>query len=381
MAKPRSPQTEIQSGAAVIPAAGLDGLIKALRRRGYQTVGPRARDGAIVLEDVMSADELPFGLVDEQDGGAYRLAQAKKPAYFDFTHGAASWKRYLFPPKEKLWTAHKSAQGFHMEAGPEAPKYAFIGVRACELAAIGIQDKVFVDGEYVSGGYAERRAKAFIVAVNCRRAGGTCFCASMGTGPKAETGYDLALTELKTKTRHDFLVEAGSPEGEKVLAALKGQAATPDDKKAAKKAVAKAAKSMGREMPGDARQTISDNLESRHWEDVAKRCLDCANCTMVCPTCFCNTTTDVTSLDGETAERWRQWDSCFTLDFSYIHGGAIRRDGAQRYRQWIGHKLTHWHEQFGESGCVGCGRCITWCPVGIDITAEVRALAQASKGK
>ena len=118
-----------------------------------------------------------------------------------------------------------------------------------------------------------------------------------------------------------------------------------------------------------------ENLESPRWQEIAKRCLDCANCTLVCPTCFCNTTTDTTSLDGQTAERWRQWDSCFTLDFSYIHGGAIRRDGAQRYRQWMTHKLSSWREQFGVSGCVGCGRCITWCPVGIDITAEVRAMA------
>jgi len=363
------------SQALVIEADRLDSLIKALRKSGYKTIGPKARDGAVVLEEISGADELPIGLVDDQQPGAYRLSKAKKPAYFDFTHGSQTWKRYLFPPKEKLWTAQKTDNGFVVEAEVDAPKYAFIGVRACELAAIQIQDKVFVDGEHTATGYKARRDKALIVALNCRRAGGTCFCTSMNTGPKVKDGYDLALTELTKKDSHVFLVEAGSDQGEKILARLDARPAVADDFKAAKKAVSKAAKSMGRDMLPDAAKILADNLESPRWQDIAKRCLDCANCTLVCPTCFCNTTTDTTSLDGQTAERWRQWDSCFTLDFSYIHGGAIRRDGAQRYRQWMTHKLSSWHDQFGVSGCVGCGRCITWCPVGIDITAEVRAMA------
>lgn len=367
------------SQARVIDANRLDSLIKSLRKSGYKTIGPKARDGAVVLEEVSAADDLPLGLVDDQKPGEYRLTNAKKPAYFDFTHGSHTWKRYLFPPKEKLWTAHKSDHGFEVQSEVDAPKYAFIGVRACELAAIQVQDKVFVDGDYTATAYTVRRNKALIVALNCRRAGGTCFCASMDAGPKVKDGFDLALTELTKKDSHVFLVEAGSERGAKILARLDGREATAADCKAAKKAVNKAAKSMVCAMPQDAAKIVADNLESLRWQDIAKRCLDCANCTLVCPTCFCNTTTDTTSLDGQTAERWRQWDSCFTLDFSYIHGGAIRRDGAERYRQWMSHKLSTWHDQFGVSGCVGCGRCITWCPVGIDITAEVRAMANTTK--
>jgi len=363
------------SQACVIEASRLDSLIKALRKSGYKTIGAKTRDGAVVLEEISSADEMPLGVVDNQKPGAYRLSNAKKPAYFDFTHGAQTWKRYLFPPKEKLWTAQKTDNGFEVQGEVDAPKYAFIGVRACELAAIQIQDKVFVEGEHTATDYKARRDKALIVAVNCRRAAATCFCTSMNTGPKVKDGYDLALTELTKKDSHTFLVEAGSDRGAKILARLDGRLALPADFKAAKKAVNKAVKSMGREMPKDAAKIVAENLESPRWQEIAKRCLDCANCTLVCPTCFCNTTTDTTSLDGQTAERWRQWDSCFTLDFSTIHGGAIRRDGADRYRQWMSHKLSTWHDQFGVSGCVGCGRCITWCPVGIDITAEVRAIA------
>jgi ferredoxin len=128
-------------------------------------------------------------------------------------------------------------------------------------------------------------------------------------------------------------------------------------------------------MHPDAERVLKANLEHPRWTEVAKRCLACTNCTLVCPTCFCSTVEDVTDLGGDQIGRERRWDSCFTLEFSYIHGGSVRRDGASRYRQWLTHKLAHWHDQFGSSGCVGCGRCISWCPVGIDITEEVAAIA------
>ncbi len=362
--------------SVTIDVSQLDRLIKVLAAAGHQVIGPRVEDGAVQLLPLTGMGDLPLGIVEEQTPGAYRLKPAKTPAYFDFTYGSDTWKRYLFPPKEKLWSATKTSKGLSIEEATDNPKYAFIGVRACELAALSIQDQVFVDGEFVSTSYKARREKAFIVALNCRRSGGTCFCASQNTGPKVEGGFDLALTELTDKSGHRFVVEVGSPKGEEIVAQLDAVQASEADLKAAKKAVKKAAKSQSRTLPENTADILMQNLESPHWQDVAKRCLDCGNCTFVCPTCFCSTTTDETSLDGKVAERWRQWDSCFTLDFSYIHGGSIRRDGAARYRQWISHKLTHWHDQFGVSGCVGCGRCITWCPVGIDITAEVRALAQ-----
>ena len=132
---------------------------------------------------------------------------------------------------------------------------------------------------------------------------------------------------------------------------------------------------MGRSLDQEGlKELLYENRNHPRWDDVADRCLSCANCTMVCPTCFCTTVEDSTDLTGDTAERVRRWDSCFTMDFSYIHGGAVRKSVKSRYRQWMTHKLGTWQDQFGSSGCVGCGRCITWCPVGIDITEEVAAM-------
>jgi sulfhydrogenase subunit beta (sulfur reductase) len=362
----------------VLPSSAMEELVACLVRRGFTVVGPRVRDGAIVYERIASASELPAGWTDEQDGGSYRLTRRDDEALFGFNVGPNSWKSHLFPSQLTLWRSRFDGDGrLRFEAGEaELPEYAFVGARACDLAAIGIQDRVFAGNGYTDPDYEARRRGAFIVAVNCAEAGGTCFCSSMGTGPRAEDGFDLALTEL-LEGEHRFLVEVGSERGAEVLAELGPREAAPSDLEAAEEVSEACSRSMGRELDtAGIKELLYRNLEHPRWEAVADRCLSCSNCTLVCPTCFCSTVEDASDLAGEEAERVRRWDSCFTLDHSLMHGGSIRGTTASRYRQWMTHKLATWIDQFGTSGCVGCGRCITWCPVAIDITeeaAEIRA--------
>lgn len=370
----------------VLDEAGIADLMAHIIKADYKLIGPTVRDGAVVYDPISSPEDLPVGLSDEQDGGHYRLVPGTKGAYFEYVVGPTSWKKYLFPPHQKLWEAERKGQGFTIEqACDDEQPYAFFGVRPCELAAIRIQDRVFGYDKtnipnnaenYADSGYAARRAKALIVAVNCSRAGKTCFCTSMGGGPQAERGqgYDIIVTEIAEGRRHEFIVEADTEKGLKILVGVHCRLATDSDRRSAETVVARARRQMGRSMVPDVDKLLRDNLEHPRWEAVAERCLACGNCTMSCPTCFCNTVEDRTDLSGDHAERWRLWDSCFSIDFSYIHGGSLRTEGKSRYRQWMTHKLSNWHEQFGTSGCVGCGRCITWCPVGIDITEEAKAI-------
>ncbi len=362
----------------VIGIDALDALLGALRDRGYRLIGPTLRDQAIVYDDVAGVADLPRGWTDTQDGGTYRLARREDDALFGYAVGPHSWKRFLHPPVLRLWQARRTEDG--VEVTPEPPseeRFAFIGVRSCDLGAIAIQDRVFLEGAHVDPDYKARRERAFVVAVNCGTAGGTCFCVSMKAGPKATGGFDLALTEIVVEGERSFVVEVGSERGGEILAGLPQRAATEADTAAAEAAVAHAAATMGREMhEEDVHQLLLANLDHPRWDEVAQRCLSCGNCTMVCPTCFCTSVEDSSDLTGTETSRSRRWDSCFTMDFSYIHGGSVRASTRSRYRQWMTHKLSTWYDQFGTSGCVGCGRCITWCPVGIDITEEVRAIRE-----
>jgi ferredoxin len=366
----------------------LDPLVRALVADGYRVIGPTVRDGAIMLSELDSADALPHGWGVTAAPGRYRLHRRADAAAFAHAAGPQSWKAYLHPPRSPLWTATKSADGFTVTEAPEdTTRYAFLGVRGCDLRAIAVQDRVLGG---VDGGYARRRRQLFIVAVSCTEPADTCFCAATGCGPGVAAGFDLALTELADGDAVRYVVETGSAAGERILDALPTEPAGAADVEQAHGAVAAAAGRMTRSLPRAAKpvgaapgQRSSVDLHglltaghaAARWDDVASRCLSCGNCTMVCPTCFCTTVEDVTDVAGEHAERWLRWDSCFDLDFSYLHGGPVRTSTRSRYRQWLTHKLGTWHDQFGESGCVGCGRCIAWCPVGIDITAEVAALA------
>ncbi|MBS4729321.1 4Fe-4S dicluster domain-containing protein [Mycobacterium sp. SM1] len=374
---PQAPSRAPAEPAAILDAAGLERLVGVLIERGYRVVGPTVRDSAIVLAELESADELPCGWGVDVGPGHYRLLRRDDDAVFAHSAGPQSVKRFLHPPRRRLWAAERSGELVD-SAAEEAPRYAFIGVHGCDLAAIATLDRVLGRGVYPDGSFVNRRRRLFVVAVNCTEPGALCFCASMGTGPAAGPGYDLALTEQLGDAGRRYLVDVGTPHGAEVLAALPHREAGADEISRARADVATASHRMGRRMPQvDHRELLIRSRESPQWEEVAGRCLTCGNCTMVCPTCFCTSTDDVTDLTGEHAERWQHWASCFEFDFTYIHGGSVRQSGASRYRHWLTHKLGSWHDQFGMSGCVGCGRCIAWCPTGIDITAEMTKLARA----
>jgi sulfhydrogenase subunit beta (sulfur reductase) len=376
----------------ILERAKLDTLFDALHNKGYTIIGPRKTATAIVYDEISSSDDLPIGWTDEQHAASYRLKKRDDAACFGFNVGANSWKKFLFPPTLKLFHAEQKEKGSRSfissvyqektEDGVKIPKYAFIGVRSCELHALLIQDKIFTGGTYSDPYYKAVRDQTFIVAINCTEAGDTCFCASMKTGPKVNKDFDLALTEVVDKPLHYFTVEIGSESGQKLIQNLPYRKAEKQHLSRAQQEIDKAAGQMGRSMDTTGiKELLYANLEHPRWDDVAKRCLTCANCTMACPTCFCSTVEDTNDLLGAHSERWRKWDSCFTMDFSYIHGGSVRPSVKSRYRQWMTHKLANWIDQFGTSGCVGCGRCITWCPVGIDLTEEVRVLQESSLQK
>lgn len=357
----------------VLDLTSLNSLLASLSCQGYALIGPRVVGTAISYQPIESAADLPRGWNATQSPGSYRLRRREDDALFAYGPGVESLKRYLHPPSDLLWQAKRGEGSLTFEASEQRPpKLAFIGVRPCELEAMARLDKVFLHGPFVDPAYQARRANMFLLAVNCIDPGDTCFCASMQTGPRATALFDLAMTEL---TSGEFVLEIGSALGATALEGVKCRDASTAELTQAEARLQAAAGQMGREvdvtgLAGD----LAAAMEHPEWDEVARRCLACSNCTMACPTCFCHTVEDRTSLDGSVVERLRKWDTCFTNEFSYIHGGSIRPSVRARYRQWLLHKFSTWVDQFGTYGCVGCGRCITWCPAGIDVTEEIARL-------
>jgi ferredoxin len=362
----------------VFEAAQLARLFAVLKAEGWTTVGPTPRDGSVVLDELASPAELPVGWRDEQEKGRYRLLPSPLPTYFGCAVGAQAWKHFLYPSRQLLWRSERQGKALRFETAPaESTRYAFIGVRGCDLRAIEIQAAVRI------GHGVAPPPQPFIVGVDCARSVATCFCASMGTGPAARgTDVDLRLAELcEHSDAHVFVASAGTARGAAVLAQLETRPAGAELLARAASQVAQVAASLQRSLdPTGLPELLASRVEDAQWDEIAERCLSCANCTMACPTCFCTTVEDKTDLTGDHAERWLRWDSCHNLDFSYVHGGSVRQSRKSRYRQWLTHKIGTWVAQFGSSGCVGCGRCIAWCPTGIDLTEEVAKFREVRDG-
>jgi ferredoxin len=369
----------------------LDTLLADLRTNGYRTAGPHLQDESIVYKEIEGLKDLPRGILSEQAPASYRMVQTGRDRYFDFIPAAQSWKQFLFPPRYMLFTAKKERPVERTEKHTDelktinwqiqvndtpAPRYALVGVRACELYAIGVQDRVFLRPDFYDPIYRARREGLFILAVNCLHPNATCFCVSMGTGPRHREGFDLCLTEMDDL----FLVEAGSELGLSFLERRKYELPSAFIQTAASNALEHAAGQMGRSLDtSDLPALLTENLDAERWNQVGQRCLSCANCTQVCPTCFCWDAVDQTDVTGRLTQRERYWDSCFNPNFSYVVGGNTRPNIRSRYRQWLTHKVGQWKAQFDILGCVGCGRCITWCPVGIDLTEEIAAIRKEVK--
>jgi len=363
----------------LISQEGLKRLMAALSALG-DLIGPKAIGGVLTYARISGPEDMPRGMTDEQSAGRYRLLPSGREAYFDFTLGAQGWKSFFSPPSVELFSVTNGADGYTItQSEPALRPLVLFGVRPCELAAIAMQDKIYTQGDHVDQVYAARRKGAFIVAINCARPSGGCFCVSMGTGPKAQTGFDIAITEVLEGKDHFFLAEPGSAAGEKFLSELGFPPAGDGQVALAEKTSSAAAGRMGKAINQNGlKDALYASYDHPQWAKTGQRCLSCGSCAAVCPTCFCLKYEDYTDLSGK-ASRKRGWDVCLGRDYSYIHGGPARPSAMARYRHFVIHKLASWIDQFGSPGCVGCGRCIVWCPAGIDITQHAAAIGGAAK--
>ena len=358
-----------------LPHDRLDDLIAYLRSKGYQIKAPVVDDGSIVYADLTSASDLPWGYIDSQEAAHYSILKTDSKTAFGWTLPVQSVKPMLFEEKEVLWEVTRDQSGkLGFKPREDKRAYAVLGVRPCDLRAIEIQDRVFVDNAYQDVRYKARREALFIIAANCTSCHHNCFCVSLGDSPRADAGYALAMTEIEA----GFVVESGSEKGRCCIEALALMPASASQTHTALDKIAEAANMQEKAIPDikTVEKTLGSAYDHPAWQAVAERCLSCGSCTQACPSCFCHTERDYPKLDGNSTEHVREWDSCFSADHSYTHGELYRQDIKYRYRQWLVHKFSTWQDQFRTKGCVGCGRCITWCPVKIDVTEEINTICR-----
>lgn len=346
--------------------------------KSHRIIGPKIENDVLILTEA-GFEDIPSGYKELQKPGQYRMTKDAGDEIFSFSLGPDSFKRFFHPPLKELFGFKKTTKAISANRilKKEMP-IALIGVRACDISAIKLYDRIFLEGPVKDSIYDSLRKDALIIGVNCLRPGDNCFCSSMGAGPQIKDNFDIAVTELKD----GLIIETGSAAGKKIMEEVPFEKITEADMRE-KEAVSENCKRLikksvrSEELPW----LIYKNLEHPRWSDIARRDLECGNCTQVCPTCFCNSTYDYVQLSGvvnKSSEisgvRVMKWDSCFSKNFARVHGGNFRPSRRARFRQWMSHKLAYTFEQFGLTGCVGCGRCITWCPAGIDITQELEAL-------
>ncbi len=314
----------------------------------------------------------------------FRKIEKAEDLKLDYDSTMTSPRSLIYPARQDLCTIDRKTHQHKTVTQVRAKKRIIFAIHPCDMHAISILDRTFL-GDFKDFYYGELRRETLTVVLNCSKACAQGFCASMGTGPflQLEQGFDLVLT-AKSK---NYLVECGSERGKRLVEKASGLrkarrndlAEKEDIESRAKKTFAKGLETIG--LP----DLLMRNLDHPVYERTAdRRCLGCTNCTMVCPTCYCYNVEDHTELELRTTTRERHWDSCQELNFARVHEGNFRSSRRARLRQFVTHKLATWLEQYGCFGCVGCGRCMTWCPTGIDLTEiakEIQRDYEAGRAK
>ncbi len=271
----------------------------------------------------------------------------------------------LFLPQSEVLLRYKSRVN-RLEEDITTPKPRIImGIRPCDATALTLLDTVFDQEDYRDPYWSAKRDATLLIGMGCVEPPQTCFCTTVGYGPFSHAGLDAMITEVVDS----YMVEVFSDRVNELfsdlpIASQAQENLVNDIQLRAKKSMSPAFETT------NLKGTLDQIFESDYWEKIAESCLGCGICTFLCPTCFCFDIVD----EVQRNERVRNWDTCmFRIYSQEASGHNPRPTRSERTRQRLMHKFSYWLDHIGKIGCTGCGRCVRYCPVGLDIRAMLRA--------
>ncbi|MGD2142982.1 MAG: 4Fe-4S dicluster domain-containing protein [Anaerolineae bacterium] len=321
--------------------AWLDGLAKE-----FDLVAPRDVEGHVLYRSAESSDEIVF----------------------EYERPEISPKEYVLPDTEVILRIEQQGKDVMLEEGLSDHRQVLFGLRPCDAHGLAVVDALFLEEEPVDKIYQHHRERTVLVGLACPEMWEGCFCTSLGGGPGDATHLDVLLREVD----EGYAVEAVTQKGAALLSNLRAE------ERQGEPSAPAAGDPVPVTPPDEWRPQFKDGMWRRHGE----RCLSCRICTYVCPTCRCFDVADrvVEVHPGVTrVERIRVWDACTSTNYRRVAGGHNPRAAkTDRLRNRFFCKFCYYPEDFGPTGCVGCGRCIVSCPVGIDITEVMEDMAERS---
>jgi len=334
---------------------------------GAKLFGYRHHNGRIAFSEINNINEIFVALTDIQKPGYYRASSG-----YRFRHSFSSPKVFLLPPEHLILTVSRDYDILESSSSFQELTAIFFGIKPCDRKAIDILDHILYGRSPV---YTTRRnAVRAIVVEECLEPGETCFCSTVNAGPTISSGFDIAYARLYG----DLLVfRYGSSLGEKILGKVGLQRAQESHVKMYLEMVNRAISMMRGRIPNisEIQKALMEKVSAKpFWEEISSKCVGCGNCNYVCPTCFCTEIED--RVENGFSTRVGVWLGCLTYTYGLVAGGHFRQELYTRYRHFILHKFLFYPKQVGDIGCVGCGRCITWCPLGIDLRETLSRIAE-----
>jgi len=333
------------------------------------------KDALAGIIDKLSEQMLVYAPVKDEDNVLFKVLEKGMEPFVAYSNTRNAPKNFFFPQTETMMRYMRTERGMELsgEEG-EIQEAILFGVRPCDARSFVLLDKIFDQEKYKDPYYIDKRDKTTIVSLACVHPPyTTCFCTSVGGHPMSQEGVDVMLTDMGD----EYLAEFFTPKGEKLLGKM-GDLPKADEAAAVKKEElsAKAAEEIQSKVAGkDIKPWLDDNFEHPFWDTIYQSCLACGTCTYLCPTCHCFDITD--EAKGSDGKRIRTWDSCmywlFTVETS---GHNPRTSQKQRWRQRLMHKFKYFVDNFDAIACVGCGRCVMYCPVNIDIRKIVNDISK-----